>query len=240
MSGAFGQVINPEVIAKLFVEGPGQFLVRKLMKAMSDCPPFKTLFGPYKDCDQNQRWADYQRFDWSVRALPAINVFEAESEDKDSSHGYLTGTLSFQVFWPASMRRSDLTRVPSGFKGALQNFLESEYVTKLLDPLPWDEREDKVPGLNELGKAITWQPNAAGLVEEEEVPVTIVNIRYRILLSSWYAYLENQGRSKAEPFTADKNELKTVGIHYLGVTEGNASNIVYTVDDNIEIQGGNS
>lgn len=198
--GAFGQETNQKVIDDLFLESPGEFLVRKCLKQMQLVDGFTQLFGPYKDDSDDMRWADYQRMDWSIRMLPAINVFNAITEDKSSDNGWLNGTIQFQAFWAPSMRRRQLSRVPLAFKGVLQNFFSSQYVRDMLDELYYVERDSKVPGLNEFGKMMSWSPNTEGIVESELVPVTIVDVRYRIDLRAWYRHLEFTCRTKDEPF----------------------------------------
>lgn len=230
---------------QMFLTGPGEMIVANTLMQMSSIQnqfgaAFVQLFGPYtpgvKDLNQtnNQRWADYPRFDWGSRQLPAINVYEAEAEEKTSSNAWLNGSINFMVLWPANLRRSDWSRVPMAFKGALQNFFESEYVRAMLDELYWIERPAKVPGLNEYGKTMTWSPNVEGIVETETVPVTLVNVKYRLDLRAWYRALEFRSRTKAEPFLTPLSPLTQIGGDYQGLLDDETT-VEVDIQDEIDV-----
>lgn len=207
--------IRQKDIDDKFMSGPGEDLIPKLLSQMSKVSGFIKIFGPYKPQseidDKNQRWADYQRFDWSMRQLPAINCFESQTEIKESDQAFLNGSLTLQIFWPANFRRSDMRRVEVAFKGALENFFSSKYVNSMLDELYWIQRPEKVYGLNQLGKTLTWTPNTEGIVESELVPVTILDVQYRIDLRAWYRALEFMNRTKDEPFEETLDNLIVIG-----------------------------
>lgn len=211
MSAAFGNTIKQKTIDDALLTGPGEDLVPKTLLQLSKIAGFIKLFGPYVENKGDQRWADYQRFDWSIRQLPTINVFEGQVEDKTSDQAWLNGTISFQVFWPPNFRRADARQVEVAFKGAMQNFFSSQYVKTMLDELYYIQRPEKVYGLNEYGKVLNWTPNAQGLVESELVPVTLLDVRYRIDLRSWYRALEFMDRTKDNPFEKTLEDLEQIG-----------------------------
>jgi hypothetical protein len=242
-------VIKQATVDQALMTGPGEDLVLKTLLQLSSIPGFVKIFGPYSPPTGNvkddlQRWADYQRFDWSIRQLPAINVFESQRESKDSDNAFLRGTVSFQVFWPPSMRRPDSRRVDAAFKGALENFFASEYVTAMLDELYYIQRPAKVYGLNEYGKTLTWTPNINGLVESGEVPTTIIDADYRIDLRAWYRALEFMSRTKDQPFLDTLVDLVSIGSSadappsgYDGVINGDVDGgtVEVTVEDEIAV-----
>lgn len=246
---AFGETIRQADLDGIFLTGPGEELVAKTLLQMSliqnnTTNAFVQLFGPYtpakpgQNQTANQRWADYARYDWSIRQLPAINVYEAESEDKTSSNAWLNGAVNIMVLWPPNQRRSDWSRVPAAFKGALQNFFESQYVRDMLDELYWIERPAKVAGLNEYGKTMVWTPNVEGIVENEMVPVTLVSVKYRIDLRAWYRALEFQNRTKQQPFQTPLSDLTVIGGDYNGVPDSDGDDIKVTVPDEITVTQG--
>lgn len=241
MSADLGQTVKKSDIDGDFLSSPGEDLVPKLLMQLASVPGMVKLFGPYTPLpDGNgaksaQRWADYERKDWSMRQLPAINVFEALIENKTSDNAWLNGTVQIQIFWPASFRRSDFTRVPAAMKGVLQNFFASKYVTDMLDELYSAIRPMKVNALNELGKTIDWTPNAEGLVGSELVPVTVMNANYRIDLRAWYRTLEFQGRTKEDPFEDTLLDLSIIAGDFNGVTTDNATPVSVTVSDEIDV-----
>ncbi len=169
-----------------------------------------------------------------MRQLPVINVYENESQDKTSTNAWVNGSIGIMVLWPPSQRRSDLARVQMAFNGALQNFFESQQVTDMLDEIYWHERPAKVPGLNEYGKVMIWSPNVEGLVEDQEVPVTLVNVKYRLDLRAWYRAMEFQGRTKAKPYLEPLAPLTVIGGDYAGLN--NDGTIVIEVPDEIDVE----
>jgi len=231
--------INKKTIDQLFLSTVGEDLVPKLMMQMSKIKGFTDLFGPYKSDDtglknsDQQRWADYNRMDWSMRQLPAINVFESQVESKQSDNAYLTGNISIQVYWPASFRRSDLTRIPVAFRGALLAFFTSIYATDMLDELYFIQRPAKVFGLNEIGKSASWSPNVEGVIDSEMVPVTILEVPYRIDLRAWYRALEYMGRTKEIPFAQTLDPLAMTDFLFQGVDNTDATPVWVEIESRI-------
>lgn len=234
-SPAFGQTIKQKDLDANFLSTPGEDLVPKTLSQLASIPAFIKLFGKYTPSSNQQRWADYQRFDWTVRQLPAINMFEAQTEEKQSDNGYLTGTVSIQVFWPPNQRREDLRQIQTTFKGILENFFASDYVKVMMDELYYIQRPAKVYGLNEYGKSLTWSPNTEGLVENEMVPVTIVDVRYRIDLRAWYRALEFMNRTKGNPFEATLSDLINVGGEYDGIIGTDTSDVKVIIQDALSV-----
>ncbi len=212
-----------------FLSVPGGDLVDKLIAQMQKVPQMVQLFGPAGD---QGSWANYNRFDWPVRQLPAMNVLEAGVESKSSDNGYLTGTVQIQVYWPSEFRRSDLARVPQFFKGVLENFFSSQYVSTMLDELYYIERPEKVYGLNELGKTLTWSPNVEGINDGDLTPMTIVDVAYRIDLRAWDRALEYMGRTQADPFEATLAPLTNINGELDGVNDENVIIVSEPVDYN--------
>lgn len=240
MSAAFGQQVKQATVDDAFLSQPGKDIVAKTLMQLGAIPAMVKFFGPTQDKSGNfsLRWADYQRFDWSIRELPAINIFESQVEAKDSDNAFLRGMVSIQVYWPPSLRRSDLTRVTAAFAGVLENFFASKYVSDMLDEIYFNQRPMKVSGLNEYGKTTNWTPNAEGLVEAELVPVTIFDANYRIDLRAWYRALEFTARTKKDPFEKSLSNLTTIAGEYDGLvqnTKDNADNPDVQVLDEIAV-----
>ena len=207
----YGQQIKQTTIDSYFLTGPGEDLIPKTLTQLSSVPGFVALFGPYTFQKDQQRWADYERFDWSIPQLPAINIFESAGENKDSDQAFLRGTVSIQVYWPPNFRRGDSRRVEAAFKGTLENFFNSQYVSQMLDELYFITRPMKVYGLNEYGKTLTWLPNNEGIIDNQAVPVTVMNVNYRIDLRAWGRALEYMNRTKAQPFQDTLYDLLVIG-----------------------------
>jgi hypothetical protein len=146
-------------------------------------------------------------------------VYESGSENKEADQGWINGALTIQVFWPASLRREAVARIPRIFTSAIIQFFTSDFAAALLDPHPTVNVATKVPGLNELGKTLTWSPNVEGVVENEMVPVTMVEVRYRVDLRAWYRFLNTDYRTKGNPFVRSLYDLVAVYGVYDGVKD---------------------
>jgi len=239
MSGAFGQTIKESNIDSTFLSSPGEEIVAKtLMQMANPTSKFTELFGPYKPESQQQRWANYSRYDWSIRQLPVINIYEADIQDKTSSNAWINGTIGIMVLWPPNQRRSDLARVQMAFQGALLNFYESQQVVDMLDEIYWHVRPAKVLGLNEYGKIMTWTPNVEGFVEDQQVPVTLVNVKYRLDLRAWYRDIEFQDRTQLNPTAATLSDLTDMGGNYAGVPNDEGTEIQLEIPDHITVSNG--
>ncbi len=231
-----GTQARTEDLEKRSTPTPCKLLVKRLMEEMGKIEFFQKTFGPMREWDRaDQRWACYERGDWSMRQMPAIMVFDYGGESQTSLNGWLTGTIRIVALWPAQLRRHDWAEVPKIFKGMVQHFFHSKYCGALLDRIPGENLETKVGGLNELGKEISWIPNMAGMVAEERVPATILDIKYRIDLRRFYDYLEDLGYSQEEPFKQTVFPLEYVGATLQGTAGGVAEDSA-KVTDGIKIQ----
>ena len=223
--------VNQKSLNADFLSSPGDDLVDKTIAQLKKIPAMVKLFGD----GENGSWANYNRFDWPVRMLPAINILEAGSESKTSDNGYLTGTIQFQVYWPSEFRREDLSRVPTVFKGVIENFFNSKFVGDMLDELATIQRDAKVYGLNEYGKTLTWSPNVEGLNDGEMTPMTIVDVQYRIDLRAWERALEYQDRTVQNPFEKSLADLNGMLGEIDGVDNNTGDPIIVRVPVNINV-----
>lgn len=236
MSAAFGQQINRKAFDELFLEGPSMRLVPALLTQLAKVPQMAGLFGPYKGIGvAEQRWSDYQRFDWSLRQLPALSIFESDQETKQAENGYMPGSLRMMIFWPASFKRSDLTRIPKAFHSAMVNFFGSDLAFQLLDSKANADRTVVVPGLNEIGKEITDSKNVEGMIESELVPVTMIDIRFRIDLRQYYRFLEEDGRTRGQPFERTLADLKEIFGEYDGLPGTDTSDEQVVIEQDVTI-----
>jgi len=220
-----GAQLRRKDVAEGLFPSPGMTLVKRILEAFAAIPQFQALFGKPSAKgfdDAEQRYACYERFDWSLRQLPAMALYESEPEVKQSDNAFLDGSLRMMVFWPANFRRADLQQIPVAFKGAVLNFFASKYAFALLDPAPGVANATKVPGLNKLGGELTWSPQVEGNVGGEAVPVSIIDVKYRIDLRRWYQYLEEQGYTKDDPFNKTAFPWTRFEGEYDGVTAATA------------------
>lgn len=223
MSDSDGVQLRASEFATATFPTPTATLVKRLMETMASIKLFTNLFGPMTAFDfDDQRWSCYARADWSIRDLPAVNIYEGEPEQKTSDNAWLDGSVRIAVYWPPQLRRADYQQFPVLFKGAMQKFFTSKYMYPLLDPHPTVNVETKVPGLNKFGSEISWTPQIEGAVQDTNVPVTILDVKYRIDLRAWYRYLETQDFTKDDPFEATLHDWIRIQGGINGTTDGDA------------------
>lgn len=240
MSSLVSGAITKKAMDAVFLSSPGDDLINKMFYQMTKIDGFKQLFGEFKNTagfknTDKQRWADYQRMDWSTRELPAINSFNVQNESKEAENGFLSGTIQIQVFWPANFRRSDLTQIPISFKGSLISFFSSKLCSDMLDELYHVKRIEKVFGLNEFGKSLVWSPLVEGLVADELVPVTILEVPYKIDLRAWKRALEYMGRTNENPFAVTLKDLTGFDSVYQGIHNDKADPIDVDIKQEIKL-----
>lgn len=193
----------------LFYNGPAEFLVRQVCDELKNVEQWERLFGDRID--------PYQRMDYGIRELPALRIYNLESF-KEFDSWFITGDLNADIIWPASLRRNELQQIPDTVSAALlQQFRRPQFFSTLCG---------LVPGLNELGKSFRTNKSMGFEWGEDVVPLTQININFRIDLRQWDLYLEETNRTKDSPFEevlASLDRIVTVieGLRDNGDTELN-------------------
>ena len=188
----------------LFKDGPGEYLASSVAVAIMQEPHFAQVFGDSVD--------NYEREDYSMRELPALRVYNPGYRKEQESH-YISGELKLDVILPASIRRKETESIPSRISAALlQQFRRPPFFAAM---------QEKVPGLNELGKifgvdkSLTFQNEAM----TDECPVVQITLNFRIDQKQWDAYLEEQGRTKDDPFDVTLADLKLIASTIQGIND---------------------
>lgn len=234
---AFQTAASEKLMQAEFLEGPGQYLVRRLIAQMAKEKGFVALFGEHKGAENDsQRWAEYQRFDWAIRQLPAISIYEDGSEVKTADSGWVTGALKLTVHWPPRLHRRFAARLPNTFYAALMQWFRSQAAFQLLDSRANEDRSIIVPGLNQLGFEMTDIKQIEGIVDVEAVPVSLIDIRYRLDLRAWDRWLvEEDCREVATPFVKDLGPLETLTNVIQGVPGETDEPVKAEVSQNVTI-----
>lgn len=234
---AFQTAASEKLMQEEFLEGPGQYMVRRLIKQMAKEKGFIALFGEYKGPESDsQRWAEYQRFDWSVRQLPAISVYEDQSETKTADSGWVTGTLKVTVYWPPRLHRRFAARLPNTFFAALMLWMRGAEAFKLLDSRANVDRTLIVPGLNQLGFEMTDIKQVEGIVETEAVPVSLIDVRFRLDLRAWDRWMTQEDcRDVPTPFVRDLETMETLTNVIQGVIDDDGDPVKAEVQQNVTI-----
>ena len=192
-----------------FLDGPCGFIAKTVALKISEVPQFKLIFADSIDA--------YMRVDYPLSALPAIRVYD-RGFTKESDDGWINGELFLDVIWPPSLRRSDLQHLPDTMSAALLQqfrrntfFNDVENETGKTDPDRFGYNLLGVPGLNQLGKRFTVDKSLGfQLTAEETAPLTQIRVNFRVDLRIWDDYLEDNLRTKEDPFEQTLAELSSI------------------------------
>lgn len=179
--------INP------FIDGPTEALVKATAFLISEEPKFKSIFSDNIDV--------YERFDYSVRQLPALRVYNLNYKKEQESH-YINGELNLDILYPASLRRPELQ--------SFQDILSAALLQQFRRPNYFERAKELVPGLNELGKIFEVDKTLGMRWEEGYIPITQMKANFRIDLKVWDDYLESTYRTKDYPFEKVLGDLKRI------------------------------
>lgn len=196
------QTREPEETS-LFLTGPAEFLCRETALALKELEPWRVFFGEYID--------PYKRMDYPMRAVPAMRLFN-NSYTKEYESWFINGDLLADLIFPASIRRIETEQIPDTVSAALMQQFRSQTFFERIDK--------KVPGLNELGRRFEVDKNLAFEWQNELVPLVRCTINFRMDLREWDTYLEQDCRTKEQPFDRTLANLRRLAFCIEGVSEG--------------------
>lgn len=200
----------------LFYDGPAEFLVKRVCDQLKLVEQWTRLFGDRID--------PYQRMDYGVRELPALRIYNLESF-KEFDSWFITGDLSADIIWPASLRRSELQQIPDTVSAALlQQFRRPEFFSDLCQ---------LVPGLNELGKSFRTNKSMGFEWGDDIVPLTQIQINFRIDLRQWDLYLEETNRTKDSPFEEVLASLDRIVTEIEGLRDNGDTELSVPLDQDV-------
>jgi hypothetical protein len=199
---------------ELFLTGPAEFLCARVAAALLADPVWKAIFGEFID--------PYKRMDYAIRNLPALRVYN-NSYRKDAESWFINGQLVLDIILPASIRRKETEQLPDTLASALlQQFRRPKFFAGLTLA---------VPGLNELGKTVNVDKALAfELSDEELIPLTQIQLNFRMDLREWDRYLEDDYRTTDEPFARPLGDLQSILTTIQALRDDNAIEITLGVD----------
>lgn len=186
----------------LFLDGPTEFLSKSICTALIAEPHFHEVFA--------DNVVDYDKEDFSMRELPALRVYGFTYTKEHESH-YINGDIKIDIILPAMIRREETEEIQGRLAAALlQQFRRPNFFQAM---------EEKVPGLNELGKVFSVDKSLGYQNDKtvDECPTTQITLNFRIDLKQWDAYLEEQGRTKEDPFDVTLKNLKRIATKIQGI-----------------------
>lgn len=167
----------------LFLDGPTEFLVKKVVEQLRLITQFTQIFGEHID--------PYKRMDYAERNLPAIRIYN-DGFVKEFDSWFINGDLTIDVIFPPSTRRNLLQQ--------FQDTVSSAIVQQFRRPTFFTTLSGLVPGLNELGKRAEVDKGMGFEWGDNIVPLTQVRVNFRLDLRAWDDYLVSDDRTKDSPF----------------------------------------
>lgn len=204
-----------------FLNGPTEFLVSSVAKAIEQVPQFKLIFGEAID--------NYEREDYSYRELPALRVYNLRFTKEHESH-YIIGELMADVIFPPNIRRQE--------HQFYQDTISAALLQQFRRPTFFADMKLLVPGLNELGKVFSADKTLAMKLGDDVAPLTQLTINFRIDQKIWDDYLESHGRTKDEPFKVTLADLEEIVSEIQALRSNNAKDIELTIQGDQTIGDG--
>ena len=190
---ASDKTLSEKLKADIFLDGPGDLLCKLIAQEIAKVPEWLAVFENSIDT--------YERFDFTLRQLPALRIYSHLLRKEQESH-YCVGDVLIDIVLPPSLRREDLQTV--------QDRLGSAMLQQFRRPTFFQALRAVVPGLNELGKVFVIDKTLGMKWQEETCPITQLQVNFRLDLKEWDHYLEEEGRTKDEPFKRTLGELKRI------------------------------
>lgn len=192
----------------IFINGPAEFLVKVVVEELRKVKEFAALFGA-TDCDPGYI-DDYRRMDYPVRALPALRIYN-ELYNKDFDSWFIEGDILADIIWPANIRRTGLEQIPDTVGSALlQQFRRPTFFHIISERMGKPLNEPGFGVLNELGKRFSVDKALGFEWQDEIVPLTQIRINFKIDLRQWDLNLEEENRTKDDPFEYTLGNLERI------------------------------
>lgn len=198
-----------------FLTGPGEFLVQTMKEELLKIRQWKDFWASIDT---------YMRMDYGMRALPALRMY-TEYYTKEWDSWWVNGTIIAEFIWPPNLRRDQLEQYTSTVAAAfLQQFRSLEFLENVFK---------KVPGLNELGKTFTVQKGLGFEWGENIVPLTRIELNFRLDLAVWDEFLESDNRTKDKPFQRTLGDLKRIRTEIEAQEDDGSVNVTVPIDQEI-------
>lgn len=201
---------------ELFITGPAEFLCQVVADELREKVVWRKVFGEFID--------GYKRMDYPMRALPAVRIYN-NSFRKGGESWYIEGDLVADIIFPANLRRRELQQLPDTVSAAM--------VQQFRAPAWFKTLYDKVPGLNELGKIVNVDKSLAFEWGDSLVPLTQIELNFRIDLKVWDLYLESDNRTKDLPFERTLGDLEKIVSKIEALRDDNEKELEVDLDQNI-------
>jgi hypothetical protein len=201
---------------EVFLLGPAEFLAKRVKEEIAKVSQFNKIFDTSLD--------SYKRMDYSMRELPALRIYD-NGYNKQYDSWFIEGEVFMDVIFPASLRREETQDIPDTISSALlQQFRRTTFFNIM---------SQKVPGLNELGKTFSVNKEMGFEFEDSWVPLTQIKVNFKIDLRQWDLFLEEQNRTKDDPFIRTLGDLEQIVTVIQGLRDN--GDVETTVDIDQEI-----
>ncbi|NJM94449.1 MAG: hypothetical protein HC842_07140 [Cytophagales bacterium] len=200
----------------LFLDGPSEFLVKSCAQELLLVEEFVEIFGEFID--------PYMREDYSERNLPALRIYN-KAYVKEYESWFIEGNITMDTIFPASIRRQETQQ--------LQDTLSTALLQQFRRPTFFARMGELVPGLNELGKRFDVDKTLGLAIGDAIVPLTQIQVNFRLDLRVWDKYLEDSLRTKEEPFEKTLGALRRIRTTVQGLRDDEAVEVTVPIDQKI-------
>jgi hypothetical protein len=195
----------------LYATGPAEFLTAEIAYQISQVEVFKELFGESID--------GTKRMDYSYRNLPALRIYN-DRFVKTYESWFVEGDVLADVIFPPSIRRADLSQIPSTVSNALlQQFRRTAFFNAL---------DERIPGLNQLGREFDVDKSLAFQFGDDLVPLTQIRLNFKLDLREWDDYLVDDNRTVDDPFERTLGDLREIITTIQGLEDDDDINVTFT------------
>jgi len=209
-----------EEFETLFLTGPAEFLCLSIAEQLRIDPVWSVLFGGGDFID------GYKRMDYSMRALPAIRIYN-DNFKKDFESWFINGYIKIDLIFPANIRRKETQQIPDTICAALlQQFRRQSFFNAI---------SARVPGLNELGKVVDCDKALAFEWQEDMlVPLIQCMVNFKLDLRAWDDYMESDYRTKDEPFSRPLGDLESLFTTIQALRDDGSEELIVSSEQVIE------
>lgn len=197
----------------LFYDGPGEFLVLRMVEMLKKESPWCAFFGEAID--------PYRRMDYPFSSLPALRVYSPRLV-KEYDSWFIDGDVRLDIILPSDIRRRETQQVQDTVAAAL--------LQEFRKPAQFEALRAQVPGLNELGKRFEVNKDLGFEWSDKIVPLTQVTMNFRIDLREWDEYLEETNRTKDSPFEEVLADLRRVVTQIAAEDDSGSTQVVVGLD----------
>lgn len=212
--------LKQEALEGLFIDSPGEYLVKRTCEQLMEIRQWRALFG--------EQIIAYDREDFGIANLPALRIYSL-GYAKQSDSWFVDGNLICDVIFPPKLRREELNQFADSVANALlQQFRRQEW---------FETMSTLVPGLNQLGTVFDVDKSLVFNWGNVNCPMVEITLNFRIDLRRWDDHLTETGRTKDEPFEVTLDNLALIATRIRGLNDAQGTEVEVDMEKQTTTEG---